>query len=334
MEGPREAQWAPDPYRRHELRYWDGAQWTEHVSEGDGAILVDPPLPSPRGRRQAHTPAEDVASLAEFVGGSPARTATRAPDRLSVEQAPVVVPTPARGASASPSAAPLPYGVPSRPHGPGPYPTAGSAGQPVRAAGPGPYPAVPAGVPPAASRSRADLFADLPGVAPRRASTGSEPPAGYVTAQAEEGWDWRESRVPEILAGAAVALLVAVAAFLGRGGFSGADAGAVEPVVSGPAAVQPSASAPSATKKPKKKAVPGAQVSSAKPGPIVRRTSSSTTGSSSSRTTTPTRTRTTTAPSSSSTSTTTTDEPPPTDKSASPPAPSDASKPATSSPAA
>lgn len=25
-------QWAPDPYRRHELRYWDGSRWTQHVS--------------------------------------------------------------------------------------------------------------------------------------------------------------------------------------------------------------------------------------------------------------------------------------------------------------
>jgi hypothetical protein len=27
------AQWAPDPYRRHELRYWNGREWTEHVSD-------------------------------------------------------------------------------------------------------------------------------------------------------------------------------------------------------------------------------------------------------------------------------------------------------------
>lgn len=26
--------WAPDPYRRYELRYWDGTAWTEHVSSG------------------------------------------------------------------------------------------------------------------------------------------------------------------------------------------------------------------------------------------------------------------------------------------------------------
>jgi hypothetical protein len=26
------AAWWPDPYRRHQLRYWDGSRWTEHVS--------------------------------------------------------------------------------------------------------------------------------------------------------------------------------------------------------------------------------------------------------------------------------------------------------------
>lgn len=31
----RRPRWAKDPYTRHELRYWDGAAWTEHVSDGD-----------------------------------------------------------------------------------------------------------------------------------------------------------------------------------------------------------------------------------------------------------------------------------------------------------
>jgi uncharacterized protein YxjI len=36
------AAWHPDPYGRHELRYWDGARWTEHVSS-HGKQAVDPP---------------------------------------------------------------------------------------------------------------------------------------------------------------------------------------------------------------------------------------------------------------------------------------------------
>jgi hypothetical protein len=33
--------WHPDPYRRHELRWWDGTTWTEHVSD-QGRAGVDP----------------------------------------------------------------------------------------------------------------------------------------------------------------------------------------------------------------------------------------------------------------------------------------------------
>jgi hypothetical protein len=28
-----EASWLPDPGGTHELRYWDGTAWTEHVSD-------------------------------------------------------------------------------------------------------------------------------------------------------------------------------------------------------------------------------------------------------------------------------------------------------------
>src|SRR5689334_6717893 len=36
------ADWYPDPYGRHEMRYYDGAQWTEHVSS-HGRQTIDPP---------------------------------------------------------------------------------------------------------------------------------------------------------------------------------------------------------------------------------------------------------------------------------------------------
>jgi uncharacterized protein YxjI len=37
------ANWHPDPFGRHELRYWDGARWTEHVSS-HGKQSIDPPV--------------------------------------------------------------------------------------------------------------------------------------------------------------------------------------------------------------------------------------------------------------------------------------------------
>ncbi len=40
------ANWYPDPFGRFELRYFDGANWTEHVNNG-GTAAVDPPTPGP-----------------------------------------------------------------------------------------------------------------------------------------------------------------------------------------------------------------------------------------------------------------------------------------------
>ena len=36
------ATWYPDPSKRFELRYWDGAEWTEHVARG-GQQFTDQP---------------------------------------------------------------------------------------------------------------------------------------------------------------------------------------------------------------------------------------------------------------------------------------------------
>ena len=44
-----EASWLPDPGGTHELRYWDGTAWTEHVSD-QGMTGVEPvsaPVPPP-----------------------------------------------------------------------------------------------------------------------------------------------------------------------------------------------------------------------------------------------------------------------------------------------
>ena len=37
------AAWYPDPSKRFELRYWDGAEWTEHVARG-GQQFTDQPM--------------------------------------------------------------------------------------------------------------------------------------------------------------------------------------------------------------------------------------------------------------------------------------------------
>jgi hypothetical protein len=40
MESSRPAQWAPDPFGRHEFRYWDGVKWTDQVAD-NGAQSTD-----------------------------------------------------------------------------------------------------------------------------------------------------------------------------------------------------------------------------------------------------------------------------------------------------
>ncbi|MEO8694410.1 MAG: DUF2510 domain-containing protein [Acidimicrobiales bacterium] len=65
-----EAGWASDPSGAHELRYWDGEQWTQHVS--DGGAMTRAPLdvasstsePVPR----ATTPDTTSVSGAQFLG--------------------------------------------------------------------------------------------------------------------------------------------------------------------------------------------------------------------------------------------------------------------------
>jgi hypothetical protein len=37
------ASWHPDPLKRHELRYWNGSTWTEHVADGE-VLTTDPPI--------------------------------------------------------------------------------------------------------------------------------------------------------------------------------------------------------------------------------------------------------------------------------------------------
>lgn len=50
MTTPIAADWYPDPFGRHEQRYWDGAQWTDHVASAglqttDWPVVATPPSP-------------------------------------------------------------------------------------------------------------------------------------------------------------------------------------------------------------------------------------------------------------------------------------------------
>src|SRR3954465_7043469 len=45
-ESSNPARWIEDPTGRHELRYWNGSEWTEHVSD-QGVVAADPLIAAP-----------------------------------------------------------------------------------------------------------------------------------------------------------------------------------------------------------------------------------------------------------------------------------------------
>lgn len=50
-----DAAWHPDPGGRHELRYWDGSSWTDHVSD-NGVTSLDPLPPYPGALPESQEP--------------------------------------------------------------------------------------------------------------------------------------------------------------------------------------------------------------------------------------------------------------------------------------
>ena len=60
------ANWYPDPVNRHQMRYWDGANWTEHVSD-DGVAGVDP-IQAGAGPAQAQVTGLDRIDSALTIG--------------------------------------------------------------------------------------------------------------------------------------------------------------------------------------------------------------------------------------------------------------------------
>jgi uncharacterized RDD family membrane protein YckC len=91
------ARWAPDPLGRHHYRYWDGAQWTEHVSD-DGVVSVDPPVANP-------TPATDPPS-------TPSAPAEQPAEDVPPEAAGYAAPTPTPTSEPTPTPAPTPTPTP------------------------------------------------------------------------------------------------------------------------------------------------------------------------------------------------------------------------------
>ena len=64
--GPSQAGWQPDPFGRHEYRYWDGSAWSDQVSDG-GVVASDPPGD---GQPTVATPAAPPMGV-PLAGGPP-----------------------------------------------------------------------------------------------------------------------------------------------------------------------------------------------------------------------------------------------------------------------
>lgn len=58
--GAAPAGWHPDPRERHELRYWDGSKWTDHVSDA-GVTSKDPVTP----KKSLFTRIEDAVTIGD-----------------------------------------------------------------------------------------------------------------------------------------------------------------------------------------------------------------------------------------------------------------------------
>lgn len=65
----RSQEWLPDPSGRHQLRWWDGSEWTEHVSD-QGTQATDPlagdappPPPGAGARRSGRATAALVLGI-------------------------------------------------------------------------------------------------------------------------------------------------------------------------------------------------------------------------------------------------------------------------------
>jgi uncharacterized protein (AIM24 family) len=80
------ADWYPDPLGRHEYRYWDGAQWTEHVADA-GEASVDPIAAAAPAASDTQVPVTPGAS-AEVV--EPGESSSSDPEPSSAATVPPV----------------------------------------------------------------------------------------------------------------------------------------------------------------------------------------------------------------------------------------------------
>ena len=98
------AGWQPDPRGRHEYRYWDGSQWTDHVSD-KGEVSSDPVADASRAQRFARRPPRRRSSRRGDGRAGPSRRPARAEPARSPSPSPATEPEPAAVTEPGPVAA-------------------------------------------------------------------------------------------------------------------------------------------------------------------------------------------------------------------------------------
>ena len=107
------ARWAPDPLGRHHYRYWDGAQWTEHVSD-NGVVSTDPPIATPTpstptpSTPTATTPTPSSETVPPAGDVPPEAAGYAAPTRPGTPPMPTPAPAGPSGFGATHLGAPMP----------------------------------------------------------------------------------------------------------------------------------------------------------------------------------------------------------------------------------
>lgn len=65
---PTDPAWHPDPFARHQRRWWDGERWSSRVRDDD-RIGIDPPVIEPKP--EALVPRAPVAPIDEVIAPLP-----------------------------------------------------------------------------------------------------------------------------------------------------------------------------------------------------------------------------------------------------------------------
>lgn len=194
--------WLTDPTGRHDHRYWDGSQWTEHVSDA-GVATTDPY----DGPASVAAPSPEAPATGEPVVGSPSTEPTPEPgaSELDATAPPTPSPAPAAESEATPTA-----------------PTATTAPTMPSYATPGPPAADDPNSPAAADGSNAadadeptvvqPISADPTSEVPTTSVAADDPPSPTFTPPppAVEGSDGNDGSKRRLLIGVGVLAVVAV----------------------------------------------------------------------------------------------------------------------------